>query len=262
VDRIVPATTDEHRAMVKEKFGVADGWPVVTEPFKQWVVEDRFAQGRPAWEEVGAQITADVHPYETMKIRLLNASHQGLCYIGMLLGMRFADETMADPDIRKLVETMMNVEVTPLLLPVPGIDLAVYKKTLVERFGNPTLRDQLARIGTEGSARIPKFVLPSILEALPKGGPMRTLCFTVAAWFRYLNGKDDQGRDLPLNEPMADELVKRAKAGREDPTGLLAMRQLFGDVLPKSAPFVQQVKDDLEALYRQGARAALKRCLA
>jgi len=100
------------------------------------------------------------------------------------------------------------------------------------------------------------------LEALPRGGPMRTLCFTVAAWFRYLGGKDDQGRDLPLNEPMADELVKRAKAGREDPTQLLAMRQLFGDVLPKSAPFVNQVKDDLQALYSQGARAALKRALA
>ncbi len=261
VDRITPATTDEHRAMVREKFGIEDGWPVVTEPFKQWVVEDRFPLGRPAWEQVGAQMTADVHPYEMMKIRLLNASHQALCYIGMLLGYQYAHETMADPDIRRLVETMMEAEVTPLLPPVPGIDLAQYKKTLVERFANPTLRDQLARIGTEGSARIPKFVLPSIAEQLARGGPLRALSFTVAAWFRYLTGTDDAGRPLPINDPLSDELVERARAGGADPSRLLAMRELFGEDLPSAPRFVTQVAEDLRALYRDGPRAALARCV-
>jgi mannitol 2-dehydrogenase len=262
VDRITPATTDEHRALVRDEIGIADGWPVVTEPFKQWVIEDRFPLGRPQWERVGAQMTSDVHPYEMMKIRLLNASHQALCYIGMLLGYRFADETMADADIRKLVETMMNVEVTPLLPDVPGIDLAQYKRTLVERFSNPTLRDQLARIGTEGSARIPKFVLPSVLERLERGGPMRALCFTVAAWFRYLTGKDDRGQPLPMNDPILEELTRRARAGGEDPRQLLGLRELFGDVLPASKVFVGQVEEHLHAFYRQGSRAALARCLA
>src|SRR6202030_2322646 len=110
VDRITPATTDAHRALVRESFGIIDGWPVVTEPFKQWVIEDHFPLGRPAWERVGAQMVSDVHPYEMMKIRLLNASHQALCYIGMLLGYSYADETMADADIRALVERMMNAE--------------------------------------------------------------------------------------------------------------------------------------------------------
>src|SRR5438045_2224172 len=190
VDRITPATTDAHRDLVRESFGIIDGWPVVTEPFKQWVIEDRFPAGRPPWERVGAQMVSDVHPYEMMKIRLLNASHQALCYIGMLLGYRYADETMEDSDIRALVERMMSDEVTPLLPPVPGIDLAQYRRTLIERFGNPVLRDQLARIGTEGSARIPKFVLPSILDRVSRGGPMRALTFTEAAWFRYLDGTD------------------------------------------------------------------------
>jgi mannitol 2-dehydrogenase len=261
VDRITPATTDEHRALVREKLGIDDGWPVATEPFRQWVIEDHFPLGRPAWEEVGAQMTSDVHPYEMMKIRLLNASHQALCYIGMLLGYRYAHETMADEDIRKLVQTMMDVEVTPLLPPVPGIDLAEYKRTLRERFANPTLRDQLARIGTEGSARIPKFVLPSIVEQLARGGPIRALTFTVAAWFRYLAGTDDRGAPLPINDPMADELIRRARAGREDPRPLLELRALFGDVLPGSPPFTQLLEQDLRALYREGPRQALAACL-
>jgi len=123
VDRITPATTDEHRALVKEKFGIDDGWPVMTEPFKQWVIEDHFPLGRPAWESVGAQMTTDVLPYEKMKLRLLNASHQALCYIGMLLGYQLVHETMQDEDIRKLVEKMMDNEVTPLLSEVPGVNL-------------------------------------------------------------------------------------------------------------------------------------------
>ncbi len=261
VDRITPATTDEHRAMVKEKFGIADGWPVVTEPFKQWVIEDHFPLGRPAWEQVGAQMTSDVLPYEKMKIRLLNASHQALCYIGMLLGQRYAHETMADEDIRRLVEHMMEVEVTPLLPEVPGIDLGAYKRTLVERFANPTLRDQLARIGTEGSARIPKFVLPSIEEQLARGGPIQALTFTVAAWFRYLTGTDDAGAALPINDPLADELTRRARAGREDPRALLGLRELFGDTLPRSAAFTALLERDLRALYRDGPRRALAECL-
>jgi mannitol 2-dehydrogenase len=262
VDRITPATTDEHRALVRDKLGIDDGWPVVCEPFRQWVIEDRFPLGRPAWEEVGAQLVADVHPYEMMKIRLLNASHQALCHIGMLLGYRFAHETMADADLRRLVERMMEVEVTPLLPPVPGVDLPSYKRTLIERFGNPTLRDQLARIATEASARIPKFVLPSILEQLERGGPIRALSFTVAAWFRTLTAVDDAGRPIPINDPMADELVKRARAGGPDPRPLLEMRALFGDVLPRAPRFVQLVEEFLGALHREGPRAALQRCLA
>ena len=263
VDRIVPSTTDEHRALVRERFGVADGWPVVCEPFMQWVIEDRFTLGRPAWERVGAQLVSDVHPYELMKIRLLNAGHQCLCYIGMLLGLRYTDETMADPDVRRLVETMMDDEVTPLLLPVPGIDLTVYKRTLVERFGNPVLRDQLARIGAEASARIPKFVLPSILEVLSRGhGSLNALTFTVACWFRYLAAEqDDLGQALPKSDPLLGELLRRARVGGEDPAQLLAFHALFGERLSDATIFVDTLRGHLQNLYRFGPRAALRRCL-
>jgi mannitol 2-dehydrogenase len=259
VDRITPATTDEHRALVRDRFDIDDGWPVVTEPFKQWVIEDQFPIGRPPWERVGAQMTSDVLPYEKMKIRLLNASHQAMCYIGMLLGYKYADEAMADPQIRKLVETMMEIEVTPLLPVVPGVDLTEYKRTLIERFANPAIRDQLSRIGTEGSARIPKFVLPSIIEQLERGGPIKILSFTVASWFRYLTGVDDQGNEMPLIDPLGNKLRERARTGGKDPQSLLAVGEVFSAALAKSQVFVDQVGEALRSLYEEGARVTLAR---
>jgi mannitol 2-dehydrogenase len=258
VDRITPATTDEHRALVREVFGIEDGWPVMTEPFRQWVIEDHFVQGRPAWEKVGAQFTSDVLPYEKMKIRLLNASHQAICYVGMLLGYQFAHEAMADQRITKLMRTMMDVEVTPILPEVPGIDLNDYKETLIERFANPAIRDQLGRLGTEGSARIPKFVVPSIIDELKRGGPIKLLSLTVASWFRYLSGKDDAGKPMPMNDPMLDRLCEAAIAGGKDPRPLLAMRQLFSEEMASNPKFVKEVEQALASFYDKGTAATLE----
>ena len=257
VDRITPATTDEHRNLVKEKFGIDDGWPVMTESFKQWVIEDHFVQGRPKWELVGAQMTSDVLPYEKMKLRLLNASHQALCYIGMLLGYQLVHETMEDPDIRRLVEKMMDDEVTPILSEVPGVDLTEYKKTLIERFANPAIRDQLSRIGIYGSSGIPKFVLPTVEEQLKRGGPIKLLSFTVASWFRYLNGLDESGKEMPMLDPMAPKLRERAKAAGKDARQLLGMREVFSEELANAPAFANQVSDTLDSFYAEGARATL-----
>jgi mannitol 2-dehydrogenase len=257
VDRITPVTTDDHRAMVRDTFGIDDAWPVVPEPFRQWVIEDHFVEGRPRWEDVGAQMVSNVLPYEKMKLRLLNASHQALCYIGMLVGHDYVHQTMEDPRIRKLVRTMMDVEVTPLLPPVPGIDLDEYKATLIERFANPAIMDQLSRIGTEGSARIPKFILPSVNDQLARGGPVKIAAFTVAAWFRYLTGVDDAGKKLPIIEPMEAKLCPLAKKGGADPRPMLAVHELFGD-LDKSAVFVAEVESALKSFYEKGAVATLE----
>jgi mannitol 2-dehydrogenase len=262
VDRITPATTDEHRTLVKEKFKINDGWPVMTESFKQWVIEDHFVQGRPAWELVGAQMTTDVLPYEKMKLRLLNASHQALCYIGMLLGYQLVHETMGDQDIRRLVEKMMDDEVSPLLSEVPGVNLADYKKTLIERFANPAIRDQLSRIGIYGSSGIPKFVLPSIEEQLQRGGPIKFLSFTIASWFRFLTGLDESGKEMPMLDPMAQTLRERAKAAGKDARQLLAMREVFSEGLANSPAFVRQVTDALQSFYEEGARSTLVKTLA
>ncbi len=261
VDRITPATTDQDRVMVREKFGIEDAWPVVCEPFLQWVVEDHFPWGRPAWETVGAQLVADVQPYEKMKIRLLNGSHQVMCYLGMLLGYRYAPQAMGDAQIRALIQRFMDVEVTPLLAPVPGIDLEAYKTTLRERFANPAINDQLGRIGTDGSARVTEFVLPTVADQLHRGGPIQIAAFTVAAWIRFLAGRDDNGDELPFADAMGEPLREIARQGGADATAILSLQALFGAELPASPRFADDVKRTLRLFYEQGARAALTRCL-
>jgi len=262
VDRITPVTTDEHRAMVQKRFGIDDGWPVVTEPFKQWVIEDHFCNGRPAWETVGAQMTQDVLPYEKMKIRLLNASHQALCYIGMLLGYQYVHQTMEDPRIRTLIETMMDEEATPTLSEVPGVNLQEYKRTLIERFANPAINDQLARIGSLGSASLPKFIFPILMDQLACQGKITRCAFTIAAWFRYLTGFDDQGTKMPFSDPMAEKICPLAKNGGSDPTALLSLHELFGDDLPRSQAFVDEVSRALRSFYEKGALATLENYIA
>jgi mannitol 2-dehydrogenase len=260
VDRITPATTDAHRALLAREFGIADDWPVMPETFRQWVIEDHFVQGRPAWEKVGVQITEDVLPYEKMKIRLLNASHQAICYVGLLLGYDSADKAMADPQIPVLMRRMMDEEVTPILPPVPGIDLTVYKASLIERFANPAVKDQLVRIATEGSARIPKFVVPSILDELEVNGPIRLLSFTVASWIQFLRGLDDFGKPLTIIEPLAD--LVRPKAALDSPTALIKVSSLFGDVLPRTERFTASIKEFSHVFRTRGAREALTLALS
>jgi mannitol-1-phosphate/altronate dehydrogenase len=258
VDRITPQTTDADRAMVAESFGIADNWPVVTEPFKQWVLEDTFSTGRPPLEEAGVQIVSDVHPYETMKLRLLNGAHQAMAYLGYLAGYRYVHEAMADPGLRRLIARMMDEEVTPLLPAVPGIDLAEYKRTLVERFLNPKIADTLARLAFGGSDRMPKFLLPSVVEALEQGRPHHALTLATAGWLRYLRGVDEQGAEIVLQDPRADELRSLAnQAGSDsDPRPVLSVRRVFGNLVDHAA-WVAEVADALRALDTRGARAVL-----
>jgi mannitol 2-dehydrogenase len=257
VDRITPQTTDADRSMVVEAFGIADAWPVMTEPFKQWVIEDSFGLGRPPVEEVGAQIVPDVHPYETMKLRLLNGSHQALAYLGYLAGYRYVHEAAADPSLQKLIRRMMDEEVIPLLRPVPGVDLTEYKRSLLERFQNPKIRDTLPRLAFAGSDRMPKFVLPSISEALARGAPHRCLTLATAGWLRYLRGVDEQGQEITLQDDRADELRRLARAGVSDPRPLLSVERVFGD-LGRHETWVAEVEAALRELDARGARAVLQ----
>jgi len=261
VDRITPQTTDADRAMVAETFGIADAWPVMTEPFSQWVLEDTFCHGRPPLEEVGVQIVANVHPYELMKLRLLNASHQAMGYLGYLAGYRYIHEVMGDAQFVAFIRRLMDDEVTALLPPVPGIDLSAYKATLLERFANPKIGDQVARICTDGSDRMPKFLLPSLAEALEQGRPHRLLTLAVAGWFRYLRGVDEQGREIAIVDPLADELRTRANEGKDDPRPLLGLRRVFGP-LGQNDAWVSELSAALHELDARGAKATLSAYLA
>ncbi|WP_035990985.1 mannitol dehydrogenase family protein [Leptolyngbya sp. KIOST-1] len=259
VDRITPATTPGDLEMVANQFDLDDAWPVVAEPFLQWVVEDRFCNDRPDWESVGVQMTDDVYPYEMMKIRLLNTSHLLLGYLGSLKGYTYAHEAMADAQIRQAIERLMD-EVTPTLHPVPGIDVTQYKQTLVERFSNPKIRDQLARLCLNSSAKLPKWALGSIRDKLEQNGSIDYLSLTIAAWFRYLSGNDDQGQAMPIDDPMADTLTERARAGGKDPMPLLNLTDVFGD-LSQSVRFVEAVTQHLHHLHESGTEATLAKLL-
>lgn len=261
VDRITPVTTDDDRAMVAERFGVDDAWPVVAEPFTQWVVEDRFAAGRPSWEDVGAQLVDDVEPYELMKLRLLNASHQALCYLGYLAGYRYAHEVCADETFVRFLRDYMAREGAPTLLPVPGVDLEEYQATLIERFANPHVRDTLARLCAESSDRIPKWLVPVIRANLASGGEVHRSAAVVAAWARYDEAVDEQGEPIEIVDRLADRLKVAAARNREDPLAFVRDEELFGD-LATEPRFVEAYTAALDSLHTLGARATVERLVA
>ena len=256
VDRITPQTTDHDREEIRKRFGIDDRWPVVCEPFTQWVLEDTFDLGRPRYEDVGVQMVEDVEPYELMKLRLLNAGHQALGYFAYLCGYRLVHEAAQDPLFRSLLLGYMDEEATPTLAPVPGIDLEDYKRTLIQRFSNPEVRDTVARLCAETSDRIPKFLLPVIRAQLAAGGEIRRSAAVIASWARYAEGVDEQGEPIEVVDRMAATLVPLARRQRSDPDAFVANREVFGDLVD-DARFMAAYRAALASLHAHGARATL-----
>ena len=257
VDRITPVTSAEDIAEVPTLTGLEDKWPVVAEPFFQWVIDDEFSLGRPPLEEAGVQMVKDVMPYELMKLRLLNASHQGLTYFGFLSGYRYAHEATTDPAIAKFLLKYMEEEATPTLLPVPGVDLDAYRHMLIERFSNPEVKDTLARLCAESSDRIPKWLVPVIREQLAMGGSVRLSAAIVASWARYAEGVDEQGQSIDVVDPLRDELVAIAKTQRANPMAFIQNSKLFGG-LAQNPIFAEAYLDALNSLIEKGAHATVK----
>jgi mannitol 2-dehydrogenase len=257
VDRITPVTTDEDRAEVARRYGVADRWPVVCEPFAQWVLEDSFTCGRPAWEAVGVQLVEDVEPYELMKLRLLNAGHQVVCYLGYLAGYRFVDDACRDPLLARFLLRFMEREAAPTLRPVPGVDLGRYQRQLVERFVNPHVRDTLARLCADTSDRIPKFLLPIIRDNLAAGGEIERSATVVAAWARYAEGVDERGEPIAVQDPLRQQVTAAARRSRGNPAAFLDQRDIFGDLVDDQR-FVAAYSAALTSLHERGTRATLR----
>jgi mannitol 2-dehydrogenase len=257
VDRITPVTTDADRAAIAGEFGFDDGWPVVCEPFEQWVLEDHFSLGRPPFEDARVQLVKDVEPYELMKLRLLNASHQGMCYFGYLAGYRYAHEVAQDALFAQFLLDYMDNEATPTLQPVPGIDLESYKRTLIERFSNEYVQDTLARLCAESSDRIPKWLLPVIRINLDQGGPIHRSAAIVASWARYDEGTDEQGSPIDVVDRLKEPLMEAAARQREEPLAFIANREVFGDLMDNER-FVAAYALALKDLHARGARAALE----
>ncbi|WP_211229296.1 mannitol dehydrogenase family protein [Nakamurella lactea] len=257
VDRITPVTTDADRATVAERFGIDDSWPVVCEPFTQWALEDHFPGGRPAWETVGAQLVPDVVPYELMKLRLLNASHQGIAYFGVLAGYTYVDDAAKDETIARFLLDYMEREARPTLAPVPGIDLDAYSRELIERFSNAGIRDTLARLAAESSDRIPKWLVPVIRANLEAGRDVTLSAAIVASWARYAEAVDEQGNPITVVDRLADERMAAAAAQASDPLAFVRNPDLFGDLATEER-FTEPYLAALDSLHSKGAAATVK----
>ncbi len=265
VDRIVPATTDADREGVAAALGVEDAWPVLTEPFSQWVVEDAFSLGRPAWETVGVEFCADVAPYELMKLRLLNGSHSTLAYLGYLMGHQTVAAAMGEAALAALVEGLMRHESGPTLPPL-AVDLDHYRADLLARFRNPALKHRTWQIAMDGTQKLPQRLLGPIRDRLKAGLPIDRLALGVAAWMRYVTGIDESGAAIDVRDPLAARL--RAIADTAGPVAdrlapaLAGVREVFGDDLPADPRFMSAVETALGRLYAEGAAATVRRTVA
>ncbi|HEX8593968.1 MAG TPA: mannitol dehydrogenase family protein [Pseudomonas sp.] len=263
VDRITPMTSAAHRLQLADDKGIDDAWPVVCEPFVQWVLEDKFVDGRPAWEKVGVQFTDDVTPYEEMKIKLLNGSHLALTYLGALKGYRFVHETMNDPLFVQYIRAYMDLDVTPQLASVPGIDLEGYKDTLIERFSNQAIADQLERVCSDGSSKFPKFTVPTINRLILDQGNLERASLVVAAWAVYLQRSEgENGVPYTIVDPRA-EFCKALVADDVLITQrLLDVEEIFGKAIAQSAEFVAAFEHNLNSLKEIGVSKTLENLLA
>ena len=261
VDRIVPATTDADRAEVRAALGLDDAWPIVTEPFSQWVIEDGFNGDRPAWDLSGAQFVRDVAPFELMKLRLLNGAHSTLAYLGTLMGCPTVAAAMAESDLAALVEDMMREEVTPTLPALGGFDVTAYRAALLQRFRNPALKHKTSQIAMDGSQKLPQRLLGTIRDRLAQRLPITRLALALAGWMRYVSGTDEQGRPIELRDPLSTRLCALADeagpiASRLAPA-LLSLTSIFGSDLPTDPRFTTAVEAALDSLLTNGTAATV-----
>lgn len=256
VDRITPATTEEDQARIAASLGVTDQWPIVTEPFSQWVIEDRFAAGRPRWEDAGAELVGNVEPYELMKLRLLNGAHSSLAYLGYLAGCETVSDVMAVADFERFAKSLME-QVTPTLSVPPSTDLSAYKCALIQRFKNPALKHRTWQIAMDGSQKLPQRLLGTIRDCLKLGAPFGCLALGVAAWMRYVTGIDEKGRAIDVRDPLAARLRVVADAAGLDAVrlapALIAVPSIFSEDLRADPRFVEAVTGKLHLLVTHGA---------
>jgi mannitol 2-dehydrogenase len=261
VDRITPATSDRERAILAKEFGVEDNWPVFCEPFRQWVLEDKFTDGRPPLEKVGVQFVPDVAPYELMKIRILNGGHAAIAYPAGLMDIHFVHEAMQEPLVRGFLDKIEHDEIIPMVPPVPNTSLEDYYQLIDKRFSNPKIGDTVRRLCLDGSNRQPKFIIPTIADRLKAGKGIAGLALESALWCRYCYGTTDSGAVIEPNDPSWERLQAPAKAAKDAPAAWLAMEDIYGDV-GRSPIFAEAFAHALKALWADGARATLTRYLA
>ena len=261
VDRITPATTDRERTALAQTHGIADRWPVYCEEYIQWVLEDKFSNGRPALEQAGVEFVPDVTPYEFMKIRILNGGHASIAYAGTLLDQHFVHDAMAHPLIGGFFAKIERDEIVPTVPPVPNTNLQDYLKLINRRFSNPKIGDTIPRLAFDGSNRQPKFIVPVIADRLKTGGGIGGLALESALWCRHCAGTTASGKIIAPCDPIWDRLVAKAESARRDPLEWLEMTDIYGDI--GRAPAMREAFSlALNALWSKGTEAVLTEYLA
>ena len=257
VDRIVPATTHDDLKDAEAGIGLSDAALVRTEPFTQWVIENDFAGPRPAWDKAGALFVDSVEPYELAKLRLLNGAHSALAYLGYLGGHSFIHEAMADSKYAAYVRYMMTNEISPVTPQPEGMQHANYVDALLARFRNTSLRHRTAQIAMDGSQKLPQRLLNTIRAQLHCGGPIAGLSLAVAAWMRYALGRDEHGRSIDVQDPLATRFADIATRTHDDADEtarcFLQIRSVFGDDLIDEPRFTSLVVEHLANLMQHGA---------
>lgn len=268
VDRITPVTTAADRDYSRSCCGLADGWPVITEPFIQWVIEDSFCNGRPPLELLSSSpynvlLTEHVEPYECMKMRLLNASHTAMSSLGYLMGYTYIHEMIGDEHVRIYIKELMHREITPILPEVPGICFDQYEQTLLQRFANPNINDKAVRICMDGASKFPKFIVPTIVEQFKRGKNPHYFALTIAAWIRYLGGVDEYDQPILLQDSLAikHHLNQFAKGRQTSVRQILSVKPVF-DVIGENEEFTKKVERVVELFYDIGAKETLKQWIS
>jgi mannitol 2-dehydrogenase len=254
VDRITPQTTDGDRAWLRDEIGIEDGWPVVAEPFRQWVIEDAFAAGRPAYEDVGALFTDRVHDWELYKLRMLNASHSCMAYLAALEGIVYVDEAIAMPAVRQYLERLIATEAIPTLAEIPGHPAAEYGRTVVERFANTGVRDQIARLCIDGTSKFPVFLIPTVERELELDGPVDCAALALAGWARYLATVPTEDRAY---DPHVDRAADFAMRSLDDPRAFLDFDAVFTPRLRESERFGDAFEHASRELAERGSVGAM-----
>jgi mannitol 2-dehydrogenase len=256
VDRITPQTKEEDVGWLRDTVGLEDGWPVVCETFRQWVVEDRFAAGRPRWEDVGVLFTDRVHDWELYKLRMLNASHSCMAYLMALAGVEYVDEAMAMPAVRRYLERFLRTEAIPTLTEIPRYSPGEYAATVLQRFENTGVRDQIARLCIDGTAKFPSFVIPTVETQLERGGPVSCAALALAAWSRYL-GTVPAAERAP--DSRGDRAVELAGVALSDPAAFLELEEVFTAPLRESSTFRDAFVESYRDLAAHGSLEAIER---
>jgi mannitol 2-dehydrogenase len=256
VDRITPQTTDADRAFLRDEWEVDDGWPVVSEPFRQWVLEDSFAAGRPRFEDVGVLFTDRVHDWELYKLRMLNATHSCMAYLMAIAGVVYVDEAVAIPAVRQYLERFLAMEAIPTLAEIPGYPAADYGRTVLARYENTGVRDQIARLCIDGTAKFPSFLIPTIERQLELAGPVECAALALAGWARYLATVPAAER---AHDPHGDRAASFAIRSMDDPRAFLEFDQVFTPRLRESDRFGDAFAAASRDLAERGSIGAMER---